>query len=443
MPTIVYRISHLLCHLLRDVYVGTNLGLYSLLWSLLSGRFLMSRGAVIPALSALGLEPPAVKRSEAALCYGRWKIAALLTNWQQMVVAEGHFQPHAPGGIRPVPVDITAFYRAHLQGCVSKHYTSQAGKALPSLVFGLAGAVGSVSSKRWCLPRLILRQEEGETETTFARRLLAEAGQTLQEDEALIVDAGFKIADLLGLVGVRFVVRAAQNVTARQNQLPKYKGRGCPPQYGEFVRPLAGKYKNKRLPATPPDQVLYRKIEGRRVKILVWHDLVLPDQKPGSPSFRCVVYVNPRYKKPLVLLTNLDIDVEALLALYRDRWPIETVPQAAKSLLGCERAFVFGQQSRYRLPELALLAGNLLSYVAATSPPVATGFWDRVARPTCGRLRRVLSPVHFWNLPLLCEQLRKKASVTEHLPKGILGHRRQKAVPNEKTLPIAAGFTGN
>lgn len=174
------------------------------------------------------------------------------------------------------------------------------------------------------------------------------------------------------------------------------------------------------------------------MKILVWHDLVLPDQKPGSPSFRCGVYVNPRYKKPLVLLTNLDIDVEALLGLYRDRWPIETLPQAAKSLLGCERAFVFGQQSRYRLPELALLAGNLLSYVAAASQPVSTGFWDRVARPTCGRLRRVLSPVHFWNLPCPQGQLREKASVTEHLPKGILGHRRQKAVPNENTMPMTA-----
>ena len=42
MPTIVYRISDLLCQLLRDVYVGTNLGLYSLLWTLLSGRFLLS-----------------------------------------------------------------------------------------------------------------------------------------------------------------------------------------------------------------------------------------------------------------------------------------------------------------------------------------------------------------------------------------------------------------
>jgi hypothetical protein len=113
--------------------------------------------------------------------------------------------------------------------------------------------------------------------------------------------------------------------------------------------------------------------------------------------------------------------------LYRDRWPIEQLPQAAKQMLGCERAFVFGQESRLRLPELALLAGNLLSYVAATSQPVATGFWDRCARPTCGRLRRVLARVHFSELPVGEGQLRKKASVTAHLPKGVKAHRRQKA----------------
>jgi len=118
--------------------------------------------------------------------------------------------------------------------------------------------------------------------------------------------------------------------------------------------------------------------------------------------------------------------------LYRDRWPIEQVPLAAKQMLGAHRAFVFGGESRHRLPELALLAGNVLTYVAATSVAVATGFWDRYCRPTCGRLRRVLLRVHFSAIPVPAGPLRKKASVTAHLPKGVQGHRRQKAV---STLP--------
>ena len=95
-------------------------------------------------------------------------------------------------------------------------------------------------------------------------------------------------------------------------------------------------------------------------------------------------------------------------------------------MIGAQRAFVFGGESRYRLPELALLAGNILAYVAATATAVATGFWDRHCRPTCGRLRRVLMQVPFSEVPVPIGPLRKKASVTGHLPKGVQGHRRRK-----------------
>jgi len=54
MSPIVYRIAVLLGVLLAEVPVGTNLALFWLLWALLSGRFLLSRGAVCPALADLG-----------------------------------------------------------------------------------------------------------------------------------------------------------------------------------------------------------------------------------------------------------------------------------------------------------------------------------------------------------------------------------------------------
>jgi hypothetical protein len=45
MSTIVSRTSVLLGAISADVPVGTNLGLLWLLWALVSGRFLLSRGA--------------------------------------------------------------------------------------------------------------------------------------------------------------------------------------------------------------------------------------------------------------------------------------------------------------------------------------------------------------------------------------------------------------
>src|SRR5262245_66180420 len=143
------------------------------------------------------------------------------------------------------------------------------------------------------------------------------------------------------------------------------------------VRPLPRTHKGKTIAATLPDATARWVVAGRLIRAQVWDNLVLATAQPGAAAFRCAVIHDPRYHTPLVLATNLAVSAYALWCLYRDRWPIEQVPLAAKQMIGAQRAFVFGGESRYRLPELALLAGNILSYVAATSPAVATGFCVR------------------------------------------------------------------
>jgi hypothetical protein len=233
----------------------------------------------------------------------------------------------------------------------------------------------------------------------------------------------------------RFVARVARNFTARHHVLPAYKGRGRCPVYGARVRPLPRTRKGKTMAATPPDATTQWGGAGRTIQAQVWENLVLSTAKPGAPAFRCAVIHDPRYQEPLVLATTLPVSAYALWCLYRDRWPVEQLPLAATQRVGAHRAFVFGGESRHRLPELALLAGNILTYVAATSAAVATGFWDRSCRPTCGRLRRVLLRVDFSAIPVPAGALRKKASVTAHLPTGVQGHRRLK---DFKTLPASS-----
>src|ERR1043166_2087269 len=213
---------------------------------------------------------------------------------------------------------------------------------------------------------------------------------------------------------------------------PAYPGRGRRPAYGERVRPLPRTHKGRTIAASPPDATAQWVAAGRTIKAQVWDNLVLSTAQPGAPAFRCAVIHDPRYQEPWVLATNLPVSAYALWCLYRDRWPIEQMPLAAKQMVGAHRAFVCSGESRHRLPELALLAGHGLTYVAAPSVAVATGFWDRRCRPTCGRLRRVLLRVNFGEIPVPEGALRKKASVTVHLPKGVQGHRRQKGV---STLP--------
>lgn len=425
MSPTVYRICSLLPQVLGGVPIGTNLGLLHLMFALLSGRFIGSRGATFPALSDIGLSKEAVHRASAALRAGRFLIASLLGNWQELVQQEGAFQAHEHEGVRPVACDLTAFYRPHLQGLTSKHYNSVAGKALPALVFGLCVRVGSVGKQRLGLPCLILRGGEHESDDTLQKRLVAEAAKHLKTGEALVADAGFDLATML-LLEKPFVIRLAKNATARRNYLPPYCGVGCHPKWGVIVRPLARAYNQRKTEATEPDKVVEWKDKGRSLIAHIWEGVVSSDAKPGATTFRIIAIYDPRYPQPLLLATNLSVSAEAVWSLYKDRWPVEQVALAGKPMLGCERAYVFGAESRYRLPELSLLCGNILSYLAATAVPVATGFWDRAARPTCGRLRRTLARMSFSNLPEPLGQIRKKNSVTDHLATGVTAHRRHK-----------------
>ena len=54
MQETVYRTIEVLCVVVATTPIGTNLGLVHLLWAVVSGRLLETRGAVMPGLSATG-----------------------------------------------------------------------------------------------------------------------------------------------------------------------------------------------------------------------------------------------------------------------------------------------------------------------------------------------------------------------------------------------------
>lgn len=440
MPTVVYRITQWLSSLVEPLPVGTNLGLFHLLWMLCSGRLLESRGAVIPGLAELGLPPPAVRRAWAALAYGDWETTRLVAAWQEQVQAEGRWQARQHGGYRPVACDLIGFFRPRLQGCPTTHYLAAAGQAKPAIPVGIAARVGVVGEQRFALPCLLLRPDPADpSEAALQRRLLTETGRQLAENELLVCDAGFPVSQLLAAGVPRFLVRGAKNFTARRAYLPTYQGKGRPHVRGEVVRPLPRTYKGQPITATPPDREETWQEEGLILNAHCWENLVLCRGKPGDPSFTCIVIHDPRYQEPLLLLTPLPLGGAVARALYHDRWPIEQPPLAAKQLLGGHRQAVFAPRSRQRLPELLLLAGSIVSYAAATSVALPTGFWDRRPRPTAGRLRRVLARVELSELGPLPARIREKASPTAHLPKGVAGHRRQKReTPAIQPLPLAA-----
>lgn len=428
MQETVYRVMGVLCGVVAGTPVGTNLGLVHLLWMLVSGRLLGTRGAVIPGLSATGVSESAVRRGWAALGHGGWTSAGLLARWHEHVAGAGVWRAHEHEGYRPVAVDVTGFWRPRLQGCATSHYHGPAGRALPAIPVGIAARVGRVGTQRLGLPLAFVRANDADpSPAAHTRALLRAAVQAATDDDALVCDAGFEIRQLQEAGATAYVVRAAKNVTGRRAALAEYPGRGRPRQRGELVRPLARTYRGRTVAATAPDSVVTWQEEDAVIRAESWDELVRPDVPPDRPTFRLVVIRDPRWTEPLVLATTLAISARALRDLYRDRWPVEQLPLAAKQMLGAARAFVSAPETCRRLPELALLAGSILTYLAATLPAVPTGSWDRRPRPTPGRLRRVLGRALFPTAFPLPDRIRQKATVTAHLPTGFWGQRRPSA----------------
>ena len=450
MSDIVYRIHE--CHtaLFSEVPVGTNLALSHIMWSMYTGNFLPARGSVASALYLFGCPDEVIDRSEQALNRGKWTLDSLVKSWRDQVLQDPDWKANCTEGYRPVAADLTAFYRPKLRGLKTKHYKSEAGRALPAIVYAIIGDIGQIKNQRFCLPReLVSHKRAGESEIAFQNRITLSVLSKLKPDEVLVVDRGFSLPELHKAEKGHFVIRMRQNIAFRRNFLPEYKGLGCYPKYGEEVRPQSRKYKDKTIESTPPDEsVEEKKVDQKTgkpytLRIDVWNEVVLGDSKPGGRTFRCIACFDSRFKDPMIFATDLkEASPDTVRRLYGDRWGVEHPPLAAKQMLGTERQFVHGFESRYRLPGIALLAGSILTFFAAKELPIASGKWDRKPKSTCGRLRRYLSKIHLSDLPASSE-LRKKASDTSKLPSGaeakrIYREKQSNIVPEVQVQTVLA-----
>ena len=418
--------------IVTNLPIGTNLSLMQFLWMLVTGSLLTHRGALYPALQGTGIGQRAVRRAWVAFRSGVWQISELMVAWERYMRQQQRWQPYEYEGYQAVAVDITPFWRPKLQGLRSKYYHTLAEKALPAIILGLAATIGQVNGKRLALPRAMVRvRRQSPSEGQLKTDLLAWAGRQLTFLEILLVDAGFKLKQCHQAQVPSYVIRLPKNFTARRNWLAYQPGkRGVKPTYGPRVRPLARTYKGKPTAATAPDATVSWPLPaGQTVTATIWYDLVRADVTPCPQAdlFDVLALADPRYDKPLLIATNLKRRPQTLHRLYADRWPVEQLPLAGKQMVGAHRQFVFAAESCQRLPELVLLAGSILSALAALHPTIPTGFWDRQPQPTPGRFRRVLAGLPFPQSYPLPPQIRQKASVTAHLPKGIQAHRRTKA----------------
>ncbi|MCL5997664.1 MAG: hypothetical protein M1546_16645 [Chloroflexi bacterium] len=301
-----------------ELPIGTNLGLLHVLWALVSGQLLVTRGALIPALANSGLSEAEVMRAWSAFAKGSWDMHRLVTTWAEQVRQDGHWERSQYGGYRVKALDLTGFFRPCLKHGPTTHYHSTAGKALKAIPLGIVGDVGRIGTQRFTLPCALVRADvDPLSEAVLEDELVRMAVQQMAEDEALTVDRGFKPVIFVKAGCTRVVLRRPKNFTARRRTAPPYRGRGRKPSRPEMVRPLPRTYRGKTIAATPPDRVETWRAPQSDVIVTahIWSDVVLPDQPKGwdaktrqlikDTPWTIVLIFHPDFPQPMRLIMTI------------------------------------------------------------------------------------------------------------------------------------------
>lgn len=438
-----YRILSLIEQMMAVVPKGTALGLCDLISAMLSGYFIESGGAVMPAVDLFLRQEVAdeaertarSRRAAKALTYGSYNLKELIDKLREIVQAEGIWQPIIIQGYRIMPVDGTAYRRAAVKKLKSKAYFSDTNRAVPAEPIGMIGIVGKVNEQRIALLKNVVVTDVKTNDSVADKKALYRLVEGCQEeDEISVFDAGFRLVEAAEAGIERCLMRLATNCTFGKTvgEIPeRTAAKGpTPTQYkAEIVRPLERTHGENTIPAHPADEICSITDElGEEIVVHIWQRVyflerhlkkVQEGKKAGlrQMPIKVMAIYHPAYDKPLLVGTFvLALEPAAGSEIYGTRWPIEGLPQTGKYILsgGGGTHYVHHPTAMQRLPTLSLIFGSLLKYAAATLPPLRTGFWDRKPKPTYGRLLRHLKKVGI----SLSEQLFKKESVTDHLPVG-------------------------
>ena len=235
MSSLLYRINSVLSRVVAGVPLGTNLGLFHLLWMLLSGRLLQSRGAVIPGSPILGL-----LRMPSGAAGPLWRMAVAPPSCLEpgrTVREEGCFQAHlSMGAIARSRVTWTAFVHVFR---TARPLLGRSGQSVTGHSRGPCGPcrVGRRAASGRALPPGTERGDRGERSPVQTRLLqrVQRSWPTTKRSSAIGVASR---ADPSGWHATLCVARSHQLHGAAGGP-PGLSRQGRTPRRGTLVRPPA------------------------------------------------------------------------------------------------------------------------------------------------------------------------------------------------------------
>jgi len=375
------------------------------------------------------------RRAAKAVSNGAYSLMEMTTTLHKYLTKQPYFETTTIQGYSIVPVDFVAYQRPTAKSIQTKSYSSKHGKAIPAIPFGVVATQGVVRGQRVAIPRGISFPDTNKNDVIEQKKhIYEEIVRCTTNKDIVVCDAGFSLADAISVGVINPVIRLATNKTfgATQGKIPERRSnRGKAPtkHKAEIVRPLARKHKDHLIEATPPSYTTeFTNNDECIIKIEVWENVYFLESHLDNLNEECkeklrsiplvvIAVYHPDYENPILLGTPMqEITPENLYRTYTNRWPIEGIPQVGKRILsgGGGRHFTHCRNSNFRIPVFSMLVGVILKVMAAHSPPVSTGFWDKKPKPTFGRLLKQLKKVGIQ----LSTKLFKKKSQTKHLPIG-------------------------
>lgn len=261
-------------YVVKQMGIGTNFNLFNLLWAMVTGSFLLSRGTVHLALKISGCTDREIGRASNSLRTGQWQIVELITSWRQYVDQETEWEQRTYAGWSAVSADVVVFPRPKLKGWRGKLYRGIFGKAVKAIGLGMIVDIGEYKGERVPLLRQIVRSRNCDgSEKLLNQDLLKAVANSLKPKELLIHDAGAKIKNMREASVRNYVIRLSKNCVARRNFLPDNAHGNR--QYGEEIRPLARMRKGKKIEATEDaDLKTSFQWQGRKIEAWCWRDVV-------------------------------------------------------------------------------------------------------------------------------------------------------------------------
>lgn len=291
MTTASQKMIQAIEKVVKQVGVGTNRNIFNLLWAMVTGAFLSSRGTVHLALKLSGCTDAEIRRASNALRTGKWQIGELISNWREYVEQGEKWQLKTYEGWHVMAADAVVFPRPKLKSWVGKLYRGTFGKAVKAVGIGVITDIGHYSGERVPLVRKLVRsQNSEESGKQLNQDMLKAVARSMGSNSVVVHDAGATIKDIRTAKIKNFVLRFSGNCVVRRSILPENPHGNR--QYGDEIRPLARTRKGVLIESTNDhDFETSFEWEGRIIRAICWRDVVGRGDKVADGANQYDVWV--------------------------------------------------------------------------------------------------------------------------------------------------------